>query len=731
RLAERLAGALNELAGEPLVRAHHGSLARAQRTEIEDLLKAGRLRALVATSSLELGIDMGAIDLVVQIEAPPSVASGLQRIGRAGHRIDEVSEGIIFPKFRGDLLAAAAVTGAMAQGLVEASRYPRNPLDVLAQQVVAMAAMDHWSVDDLYATVRGAAPFAALSRRVFDGVLDMLSGRYPSDEFAELRPRVTWDRVHGTIVAREGAKRVAIANAGTIPDRGLYGVFLAGSDGGTGGARVGELDEEMVFEARAGETFLLGASSWRIEQITHDRVIVSPAPGEPGKMPFWKGEGPGRPIELGRAIGALTRELRRAAPEEALARLDTAHGLTRGAAENLLHYLDDQQRAVGVVPDDRTILIERSTDDIGDWRLSVLSPFGSRVHAPWAMAVTAMLRHERGLDAEVMWADDGFVVRVPESDTPLDPALLVPDPDDVERLVVAQLGATALFAARFREAAGRALLLPRRRPGARAPLWQQRKRAADLLAVAARFGSFPMILETYRECLRDVFDLPALVDVLTKIRSRAVRVHTVDVRTSSPFAASLLFGYVANYLYDGDAPLAERRAHALSVDQSQLAELIGEGELRALLDPEALATTERDLQHLPAKYHARSTDAVHDLLLRLGDLTPGEIAARALPGVADAAIPALVAARRVLRLRIAGEPRLVAVEDAARYRDGLGAPLPPGLPAALLEPAPDAMADLVRRYARTHGPFTAAQAAARFAVGAAVAEHTLRRLAET
>ncbi len=731
RLAERLAGALNELAGEPLVRAHHGSLARAQRTEIEDLLKAGRLRALVATSSLELGIDMGAIDLVVQIEAPPSVASGLQRIGRAGHRIDEVSEGIIFPKFRGDLLASAAVTGAMAQGLVEPSRYPRNPLDVLAQQVVAMTAMDHWSVDDLYATVRGAAPFAELSRRVFEGVLDMLSGRYPSDEFAELRPRVTWDRVNGTIVAREGAKRVAITNAGTIPDRGLYGVFLAGSDGPAGGARVGELDEEMVFEARAGETFLLGASSWRIEQITHDRVIVSPAPGEPGKMPFWKGEGPGRPIELGQAIGTLTRELRKAAPADALARLGGDHGLTRGAAENLLQYLDDQQRAVGVVPDDRTILIERSTDDIGDWRLSVLSPFGSRVHAPWAMAVTAMLRQERGLDAEVMWADDGFVVRVPESDTPLDSALLIPDPDDVERLVVAQLGSTAMFAARFREAAGRALLLPRRRPGARAPLWQQRKRAADLLAVAARFGSFPMILETYRECLRDVFDLPALVDLLTKVRSRAVRVHTVDVRTSSPFAASLLFGYVANYLYDGDAPLAERRAHALSVDQSQLAELIGEGELRALIDPDALATVERDVQQLPEKYHARSTDAVHDLLLRLGDLSAAEIAARAEPGVAEAAVAVLVETRRALPLRIGGEPRLIAVEDAARYRDGLGAPLPAGLPASLLEPAPDAMADLLRRYARTHGPFTAAEAAARFAVGPAVAEQTLRRLAES
>ncbi|MGE0361366.1 MAG: DEAD/DEAH box helicase [Vicinamibacterales bacterium] len=729
RLAERLAAALNELAGEALVRAHHGSLARAQRTEIEDLLKAGRLRALVATSSLELGIDMGAIDLVVQIEAPPSVASGLQRIGRSGHRVDETSEGVIFPKFRGDLLACAAVTGAMTRGLVEPSRYPRNPLDVLAQQIVAMTAMDHWAVDDLYAAVRGAAPFAELSRRVFEGVLDMLSGRYPSDEFAELRPRVTWDRVNGTVAARQGAKRVAITNAGTIPDRGLYGVFLA--DGQRDGARVGELDEEMVFEARAGETFLLGASSWRIEQITHDRVLVSPAPGEPGKMPFWKGEGPGRPIELGQAIGRLTRELRHAAPGEAIARLTGEHGLNAAAAANLLQYLDDQQQATGVVPDDRTILIERSQDEIGDWRLSVLSPFGSRVHAPWAMAVTARLRDERGLDAEVMWSDDGFVVRLPEGDAPLDPALLVPDPDDVERLVVRQLGSTALFAARFREAAGRALLLPKRRPGARAPLWQQRKRAADLLAVAARFGSFPMILETYRECLRDVFDLPALVDLLARVRSRRVRVHTVDVRKSSPFAASLLFGYVANYLYDGDAPLAERRAHALSVDQAQLADLIGEGELRTLVDPDALAALERDAQQLPERFHARSTDAVHDLLLRLGDLSAAEVTARSAPGVAAAALDELVARRRALPVRIAGEARFIAVEDAARFRDGLGTPLPTGLPAALVEPAPDAVTDLVRRYARTHGPFTAAEAGARFGLGIAVVEATLARLAGT
>jgi ATP-dependent Lhr-like helicase len=712
RLAERLAGALNELAGQPMVRAHHGSLARAQRAEIEDLLKAGQLCGLVATSSLELGIDMGAIDLVVQIEAPPSVASGLQRIGRAGHRIEEVSTGIIFPKFRGDLVACAAVTSAMNKGDVEPSRYPRNPLDVLAQQIVAMVSVETWSIDQLFRAIRGAAPYAELSRRMFEGVLDMLSGRYPSDEFAELRPRVTWDRVNGLLAARQGAKQMAIANAGTIPDRGLYGVFLLGAERDR--ARVGELDEEMVFEARVGETFLLGASTWRIEEITHDRVVVSPAPGEPGKMPFWRGEAGGRPIELGFAIGKLVRELRHEAPDVAQQRLEREHGLDAVAAANLLQYLSDQQRAADAVPDDRTLLVERTRDDLGDWRILVLSSLGSRVHAPWAMAVTARLRDELGADVETMWGDDGFVVRLPDSDAPPDPSLMLPDPDEVESLILRQLGSTALFAARFREAAGRALLLPRRRPGVRAPLWQQRKRAADLLSVAARYGSFPIILETYREVLRDVFDLPALVDVLKRIRSRSIHVSTIESRTPSPFAASLLFNYVANYIYDGDAPLAERRAQALAVDQSQLRELIGEAELRDLLDTASIESVEADLQLLPARFHARSVDGVHDMLLRIGDLTRDEIAARTLPDVAAVGAATLLETRRAIELPIAGEVRLVAVEHAARYRDAVGIPLPAGLPATLVEPAVDPLGELVRRYARTHGPFRAGDVAVRY-----------------
>jgi ATP-dependent Lhr-like helicase len=727
RLAERLAAALNELAGEPLVRSHHGSIARPQRIEIEDALKAGHLRALVATSSLELGIDMGAIDLVVQIEAPPSVASGLQRIGRAGHQVGGVSEGVIVPKYRGDLVACAAVTRAMHEGMVESTRFPRNPLDVLAQQVVAMVAIEPWDADELFARLRCAAPFEALARRAFDGVLDMLSGRYPSDEFAELRPRLTWDRAHGTLTTREGSKRVAIANAGTIPDRGLYGVFLAGAPTGT--ARVGELDEEMVFESRVGETFLLGASSWRIEEITHDRVLVSPAPGEPGKMPFWKGDGPGRPRELGLAIGKLVRELRRMPPAAAIERLARDHDLDRLAAENLLTYITDQVSGAGTVPDDRTIVVERTRDELGDWRICLLSPLGGRVLTPWALAVVARIREQAGIDVEVMWTDDGFVVRLPETDAPVETALLLPPSDEVERLVVRQLGSSALFAAKFREIAGRALLLPRRRAGQRAPLWQQRKRAADLLAVAARYGSFPALLETYRECLRDVFDMPALVDTLRQVEARSIHVVTVDSRHPSPFAASLLFGYVANFLYDGDAPLAERRAQALSVDHAQLRELLGEAELRDLLDVEVMAALERQLQHVDERYHARHADGVHDLLLRIGDVTDDELAARSTLEDRTSVVAHLERARRIIRVRVAGQERLAAVEDAARYRDALGTPLPQGLPETLLQPVRDPLGDLVLRYARTHGPFTADDVAARLGTGRAVIEETLARLA--
>lgn len=724
RTAERLAASLNELAGEVLVHAHHGSLAKDQRALIEERLKAGHLKGLVATSSLELGIDMGAIDLVVQIEAPPSVASGLQRIGRAGHQVGASSEGIVFPKFRGDLVACAALSLAMQEGAVERTKYPRNPLDVLAQHLVAMVAVDDWKVEPLFELVRSAAPFAELSRPMLEGVLDLLSGRYPSDEFAELRPRLTWDRLTNTLKARDGAKRIAIVNGGTIPDRGLYGVFLAGAPKGQ--ARVGELDEEMVFETKPGETFVLGASTWRVQEITFDKVIVSAAPGEPGKMPFWRGDQTARPLEFGRRIGALVRELRALPRSTGHHVLTTRHHLTELAANNLLAYLADQERK-GAIPDDQTVVIERGRDELGDWRVCVLSPLGGQILAPWSMAVQAHVRETLGLDVETMWANDGFVVRWPEGATPPEVQHLLPRAEDVERLVVSQLSQTPLFAARFREIASRALLLPRKRPGQRTPLWQLRKKSQDLLAAASPYPSFPMILETYRECLRDVFDMPALLETLKDVERGAVTVKTADPKGPSPFAASLLFGYVANFLYEGDAPLAERRAQALTIDTLQLKELMGEAELRELLDRDALAELEAFLQHTDERSHARTVDGVHDLLLRLGDLSQPELEQRCETGIA-ATIDELLEARRAVHLTLAGEPRFIPVEYAARYRDALGLTLPAGLPAALLGASEHALSELLLRYARTHGPFTTDDVCRRFGLDVEQAGASLRAL---
>jgi ATP-dependent helicase Lhr and Lhr-like helicase len=783
--AERLAGALNDLAGEPIARAHHGSLAAAQRSVIEEQLKAGQIKALCATSTLELGIDMGAVDLVVQIESPPSVASGMQRIGRAGHHVDAVSEGILFPKYRADLVACAAVTRAMHDGHIESTRFPRNPLDVLCQQLVAIVASagtkgpshpseqrslagdpgrdqgtrrqrsmgaanlfdeetpQDWdransasaanpalaevSVDFLFDLIRGAAPFGSLSRSAFDGVLDLLSGRYPSDEFGELRPRLTWDRVRNVVTARDGAARLAILNAGTIPDRGLYGVFLAFTDGKP--VRVGELDEEMVFESHPNETFILGASTWRITDITHDRVLVTPAPGEPGKMPFWKGDGPGRPLEFGRRIGAMVRELRALPQPAALTRLVNEHDLDPGAAENLLRFLADQAEATGQVPDDRTIVVERCRDELGDWRVCVLTPFGSRIHIPWAMAVAARIRATGGPEVETLWGDDGFVLRFPDTDEPPDSDWILVESAEAMQLVLRQLGSTALFAGRFREAAGRALLLPRRRADQRSPLWQLRKRSYDLLSVASRYPQFPLLLEAYRECLRDVFDMPSLVEILREIEQRRLRVHVVETRKPSPFAASLLFSYVANFVYEGDAPLAERRAQALTIDQDQLRELLGEADLRELLDADAIAEVEEAAQCLAENYRARSADGIHDLCLRIGDLSREELGRRVVSTDLLTHVDRLIRSRRLLELRIAGEKRLIAAEDAARYRDGLGIPLPPGLAAALLEPVAHPVLELVRRYARTHGPFTLREVTDRFALDTEAVENALRQLA--
>ncbi|MFF2195042.1 ATP-dependent helicase [Streptomyces sp. NPDC058157] len=779
RLAERLCNRLNEIAyeratgellgegapppaeimaqsgaaqGAPplLARAHHGSVSKEQRALVEEDLKAGRLPAVVATSSLELGIDMGAVDLVVQVESPPSVASGLQRVGRAGHQVGAVSTGVVFPKYRGDLVQAAVVTERMRTGAIESLRIPSNPLDVLAQQLVAMTAMDSWQLDDLLALVRRAAPFAALPESAFTSVLDMLAGRYPSDAFAELRPRVVWDRVAGTVTGRPGAQRLAVTSGGTIPDRGLFGVFLAGADPKKGGGRVGELDEEMVYESRVGDVFTLGTTSWRIEDITRDRVLVTPAPGVPGRLPFWKGDQLGRPLELGRAVGAFLRELGGLSEEDARLRL-LAAGLDAWAADNVLAYLAEQREACGHVPDDRTIVVERFRDELGDWRVVVHSPFGAQVHAPWALALGARLAEKYGMDAQVMHADDGIVLRLPDADllsmdldlldhdparppsfefddeqAPLGAADVAFDQGEVAQIVTDQVGGSALFASRFRECAARALLLPRRSPGKRTPLWQQRQRASQLLQVASEFGSFPIVLEAVRECLQDVFDVPGLTELMGDVEARRVRLVEVTTPEPSPFARSLLFGYVAQFLYEGDSPLAERRAAALSLDSRLLAELLGQAELRELLDAEVLEELERELQWLTEDRRAKDAESVADLLRLLGPLTDEELARRgAEPGWAAS----LEAARRAIRVRIGGAEHWAAIEDAGRLRDALGTALPVGVPEAFTEPVKDPLGDLLARHARTHGPFTTTAAAARFGLGAAVTEGALHRLA--
>jgi ATP-dependent helicase Lhr and Lhr-like helicase len=701
-----------------IARAHHGSLSHEERLVVEEMLKSGQLPCLVATSSLELGIDMGAVDLVIQVESPKSVSRGLQRVGRAGHSLGEVSRGRIFPKFRADLLECAVVARRMREGAIEETVIPQNPLDVLAQHLVSMAALDEWEVDEVERLVTATEPFAELSREQLENVLDMLDGRYPSDRFAELRPRIVWDRTRGTVHGRKGARSLVVTNAGTIPDRGLYGVHLPD------GRRVGELDEEMVYEARPGQTFLLGATTWRIEDITRDRVIVTPAPGLPGAVPFWKGDGIGRPAELGRAIGAFSREAVSRDPKELAAEYD----LDRRAAENLVAYLREQQAATRVVPSDETIVVERFRDEIGDWRLCVLSPFGGRVHSAWGLALGQKIREELELEADAIWSDDGIVIHLPDADDPPPADLVLIEPDELEDLIVRELSGSALFGARFRENASRSLLIPRAYPGKRTPLWQQRLKSQSLLEVARDFPRFPVILETYRECLRDVLDLPSLRQILTDLHSRKLGLVEVETPTASPFASSLLFDYVATYMYEGDAPNAERRAAALALDRDLLRELLGQEELRELIDPGALEEVEAQLQHRTEAGRANDRDALQQILRNVGDLSAEECAGRVSEGYSVASmLEKLVAERRVALVRIAAEERYIAGEDAGLYRDALGVPPPPGLPETFLADHPDAMRALVRRYARTHGPFPTAQLASRYGVDPTPALRELER----
>ena len=723
RLAERLCSEINNLAGEEVAKAHHGSVAREQRLLTEEALKRGDLRAVVATSSLELGIDMGAVDLVLQVEAPTSVASGLQRVGRSGHQVGGVSKARIFPKYRGDLLVSAVVANQMLERQVETTKIPANPLDVLSQQLVARVVAGPTSADALYEMATRAAPYSGLSRAVFDETLDMLAGRYPSDLFAELRPRINWDRVTGEVTARPGSLQLAVTNAGTIPDRGLFRVTLPD------GSRVGELDEEMVYESREGDVFLLGSTAWRISQIGHDRVEVVPAPAEgAARMPFWHGDSMGRSIETGRAVGAFVRETGRLDPEEAHEDLMTRFHLDDLAARNLVGYLTEEREATGVLPTDQTLVVERFRDEIGDWRLVLLSPLGARIHAPWAMALRHRFRDRYGVDVDAIWSDDGIAFRFPDADNPPGPEDLLLDPEDVEALLLEHLGDTALFAARFREAAGRSLLLPRRRPGERTPLWLQRRRSADLLGVAKQFGSFPIMLEVYREILQDDFDLPSLIEVLTDIRARRIRIASVDLDSPSPFASSLLFSFIAAFLYEADAPLAERRAAAMTLDRDLLRELLGEGELRELIDPEVVAAVELELQYLTERRRVKRADGVHDMLRDLGPLTVQDLEVRTDGLDIPSVLSELTGQRRVVEITHGGVTRWAAVEDVSRLRDALGVQPPAGIPHVFLEPVDDPLGDVVGRYARTHGPFTAREAADALAIPSGIVETILRQL---
>ena len=725
-------GAAGRQSTFPLARAHHGSVSKEQRAIVEEDLKTGRLKAVVATSSLELGIDMGAVDLVIQVEAPPSVASGLQRIGRAGHQVGEISHGVLFPKHRTDLISCAVSVQRMLTGEIETMRVPANPLDILAQHTVAASALEPLDADRWFDTVRRSAPFATLPRSAFEATLDLLSGKYPSTEFAELRPRLVYDRDNGTVTARPGAQRLAVTSGGAIPDRGLFTVYLA-TDSETP-SRVGELDEEMVYESRPGDVIALGATSWRITEITHDRVLVIPAPGEPARLPFWRGDGSGRPAELGEAVGRFTGELAGLDRSEFDKRCATL-GFNDYATENLWRLLDDQRTATTVVPTDTTLLVERFRDELGDWRVILHSPYGLRVHGPLALAVSRRLRERYGIDEKPTASDDGIVVRLPDTisesgaDSPPGAELFVFDADEIDPIVTAEVGGSALFASRFRECAARALLLPRRNPGRRSPLWHQRQRAAQLLDVARKYPDFPIVLEAVRECLQDVYDVPTLARLMTDISARKIRVLETETSTPSPFAASLLFGYVGAFMYQGDSPLAERRAAALSLDSTLLAELLGRVELRELLDPDIVAATGLQLQHLSPERAARDAEAVADLLRLLGPLTTDEVAARAAGADVGGWLEALFAAKRALPVSFAGRSWWVAIEDIGRLRDGVGVAVPVGVPASFTGPVADPLGELLGRYARTHAAFTTTDVADRFGLGLRIAADVLGRLA--
>jgi len=716
-----------------IARSHHGSVSKEQRREIEQALKSGELRCVVATSSLELGIDMGLVDLVIQVAAPPSVASALQRVGRASHQVGGISTGLVYPRTRRDLIDASVAVERMLAGEIEAIDPPRNPLDVLAQQTVAAAAMETLDVDAWYARVRRAAPYRSLPRSAFDATLDMLAGRYPSDDFAGFRPRLVWNRDSGELSARPGAKQLAVTSGGTIPDRGMFSVILPEGEERAGSRRVGELDEEMVHESRVNDVITLGATSWRIEQITHDQVVVTPAPGRSARLPFWRGEGVGRPAELGEAVGAFIGALDTAAAEEgptpALRDRLQASGLVDNAITNITGLLAEQREATGLLPTDRTLVLERCRDEAGDWRLMLHSPYGRRVHDPWALAVAARIRERWGVDPAVVASDDGIIARLPDAQGRLPGAeLFLFEPARLRSEVTRAVGGSALFAARFRECAARALLLPRRTPGRRSPLWQQRLRAGELLAIAQAYPEFPILIETARECLQDVYDLDALDALMQRLAQGSVAIADVTTEVPSPFAANLLFGYVAEFMYGTDVPLAERRASVLSLDSGLLGDLLGQVDLGEMLDAAVVEQVDRELQRLAPDRRAHGKEGIADLLRELGPLTDDALALRLVEDDPAGDLASLTAERRAIQVRIAGRVHCAAIEDAARLRDALGVSLPPGVPAAFLQASSDPLGELLGRYARTHAPFTTAEVAVAFGLGVAVADAALAQL---
>lgn len=716
-------GQSDVVSGAPatLARAHHGSVSKDQRAEIETLLKSGQLPCVVATSSLELGIDMGAIDEVIHIGCPPSVAAALQRTGRAGHQVGEVSRTVLYPLHAVEVWECAAMATAMAAGALEATTLVRNPIDVLAQQLVAMTAVapaTGLAVEDAFALVRRSANYHALPREIFDSVVGMLAGDYPATDFAGLAAQVDYDRTAGVLHPRRGTQRRAITGGGTIPDRGLFGVFLVGSADPAAdpaeprgaarpqrriaGRRVGELDEEMVHESRVGDVISLGASSWRVEEITHDRVLVSPAPGQSGRLPFWMAESQSRDASFIAHLDAAAQH-----PEQQV-------GLDENALDNLRRLLQEQRSAVATLPSAQQLVIESFRDEVGDWRVVIHSHYGRAVNAVWAQLISAELQRAQDYDPQAVASNNGIMLRLPDQEGPPDvSAWLVTEPAEIPTAVAAGIEHTALFAGRFRECAARALVLPPSRPGTRAPLWQQRQRAAQLLSVTAAYPQFPVRVEAARECLADVYDLPALTSLMEGLSTRRIPVLAVTTSQPSPCAQAQLMSYTAAFMYEGDIPTAERRAALLSLDFSHLAQLLGTTDLSSLLDAEIIAAVEAELQWCDPQRQFTHRDGVEQALRQLGPLTVDELTQRAAaPELVAGWLEELHTAGQIMPLRRAEVDYLAAASDAAALRDGLGVPTPAGVVAGI---APvDPVDGLVRRYARTHGPFTARALADRF-----------------